>query len=155
MTLSQYRSQLSRAVATRRISRSRANQLWQAASRRRVTGLQRPLVSNRSRVQDSPTQIVTRALGPLIPGPVAQIANLVDTLPLPIQALLPIFTPSEIVKVGGAIVDAASAVGGFIGGLFSGGGYTQAELNRNHAIVMAGMLPQPEEPGPSRRTLEF
>jgi len=37
---------------------------------------------------------VTRALGPLIPGPVAQIANLVDTLPAPLQLLLPIVTPS-------------------------------------------------------------
>jgi len=42
-----------------------------------------------------------------------------------------------------------------IGGLFSGGGYTQAELDRNHALVMAGMVPQAPRPAPSRRTVEF
>jgi len=115
-----------------------------------------PLTSNRSPLaQPTPTQLVTRALGPLIPGPVAQIANLVDTLPAPLQLLLPIVTPSEVVKVAGAIADAGTAVIDAIGGLFSGGGYTQAELDRNHALVMAGMVPQAPRSAPSRRTIDF
>lgn len=87
-------------------------------------------------------------------GIVTGVAKVVESLPMPAQIALAglITTPGLIVKLPGVIADIGTGIVDVLGSVF-GSGYTQAELDRNHALVMAGMTPQPKDPGPGRRTI--
>lgn len=152
---------LQQLVRAGRISPAQASSYYVAAARaRRPTTLPvRPQVRpqvlpRRDPVTDAIYSLAAKAPVPFI-SQILQVNKLVESLPMPAQiALAPlILTPGLVVKAAGAIADAGTAVVDFLGDLFGGGGYTQAELDRNHALAMAGMTPQPKDPGPGRRTV--
>lgn len=162
MTLAQYRSRLVVGVRQRRITPAQASQLYTRAAksirpaprapapiRQGANSLPRP-----DPITSGIYSLASKAPVPFV-SQILAVNKLVESLPMPAQiALAPlILTPGLAVKAAGAVVDAGAAVLDAIGGLFSSG-YTQAELDRNHAIVAAGMLPQPKDQGPGRRVVE-